>query len=288
VFGHHKRPVGCCLDDWITDIGQIGNGAPVIQTISSRALRAALDDVPCDDTRRQLIPVRRAPPELVAKWRHRQRRVSRTAGDNYVGAFCEGLHDRLRADVRIGGKDPVTNRRQRLSGIHVGEQVSLTQQSVETTEQIVAGYDADANASGIVLLRNRFHRSRCRRGIHASCISDDLDALLDYRRENALHRTDKVARVSKRGISLLLLLQNRHRDFGQVVKHQVINLPSFHLPTRGVQIITPESLTAGDAHDTVQVLSPRCGGSTNGPRCGPGLWSVARRARLSISRVFSG
>ena len=86
-----------------------------------------------------------------------------------------------------------------------------------------------------------------------------------------------------RRVALLLLLQNRHRDFGEVVEHQVVDRPAFHLATRRVEPVAPEALAGGDANDALFNCSPPGGGgSTNGPRCGPGLCSVARSARLSI------
>ena len=134
----------------------------------------------------------------------------------------------------------------------------------------------------------RFDGGGTRRRIHSARVGDDLHAFLDDRGQHALHRTDEISRVPEGRVALLLLLKDRHGDFGQVVEHQVVDRPSLYLAPRCIEIVTPEPLTACHANYSLQWLSPRCGGRTNGPRWGPGLWSVARRARLSISRVFSG
>ena len=157
-------------------------------------------------------------------------------------------------------------------------------------EQIVAGDDSDSErALPPGFPGYRFYRHGTRGRIHTPRIRNYLHTPFEYGGKDAFHRTHEVARVAKRRIALLLLLENRHRDFGEVVEHQVINRPAFHLTARCVEIIAPESLTGGDADNSLQLLSSeRCGGSTNGPRCGPGLCSEARSARLSISRVFSG
>jgi len=68
-------------------------------------------------------------------------------------------------------------------------------------------------------------------------------------REDTLHGPDEIARISHAGITLFLLLQNGHRDFREVVEHQVIDLTTFHLTTRRFQPVAPEALTAGYAHD---------------------------------------
>ena len=156
VLGDDERAVGACFDDGIADVGEIGNRSPVVQTVAARALRAALDDVPGDDAGGELIPARRAPAELVAKRRHRERGVGRAAGDDDVRAALERLDDRHRADVRVGGEHAIADGRERLAGVHVGERVSLSDQLVEPGEQIVAGHDADSQLAA----RRRASRPR--------------------------------------------------------------------------------------------------------------------------------
>ena len=51
-----KSPVGLGLDNGVTDVGKIGNASPIRDTIAAGGLRAALNDVACDDASRQPIP----------------------------------------------------------------------------------------------------------------------------------------------------------------------------------------------------------------------------------------
>src|SRR5690606_1090858 len=98
-----------------------------------------------------------------------------------------------------------------------------------------------------------------------------------------------VARVAHVGIALLLLLDDRHRDLGQIVEHQVVDGPLLHLATRRLEPIAPEALSRSDTYNTVSHrASGSRGGNTNGPTWGVGFRNAARRAIASTSRVSSG
>ena len=52
---------------------------------------------------------------------------------------------------------------------------------------------------------------------------------------------EKVGRIARVGIARALLLQDRHRDFGEVVHHQVVDGPAFHLPARARSGSSPQN-----------------------------------------------
>ena len=105
---------------------------------------------------------------------------------------------------------------------------------------------------------------------------DDAHAAVRDRRKHALHRADEVARVAHARVALLLLLQDRHRDLGEVVEHQVVRRTTLDLPPRRLQPVAPEALPACNAYRLLAHSSSlRPAGRWKGPRCGPGgTWST--------------
>src|SRR5439155_1502401 len=82
--------------------------------------------------------------------------------------------------------------------------------------------------------------------VHAARVGRDPDAPLDDDREDALHQRHEVLGVPERRVARLLLLQDGHGHFGQVVHHEVIDGPARHLAVRRLEPVAPESLAGGD------------------------------------------
>ena len=121
---------------------------------------------------------------------------------------------------------------------------------VEARENVITGDDADADLATHAVLRGRLEQGLgAGHGVHTAGVGDHLDAAFRDGRKHTFHGADEIARISHARITLFLLLQNRHRDFGEVVQHQIIDLTTLYLTTRGFEPVTPEALTAGDAHD---------------------------------------
>ena len=66
------------------------------------------------------------------------------------------------------------------------------------------------------------------------------------RGEDVAEVRQEVGRVPCAGLAGMLLLQDGHGDFGQVVHDQVIDRTTFDLPARRVGIVTPEPAAVGD------------------------------------------
>src|ERR1051326_6521337 len=170
---------------------------------------------------------------------------------------------------------------------------------IESRKQVIAGDNADANAIHAMLLRNGADRRGARRWVYAAGVGDPSHAAVCDGRQNALHCPDEVTRVTHIRITLFLFLQNAHRDFGEIVEHQIIDISSLDLTSRRREPISPKALSRRDAHVPVITLrnakglrlrhtSSTCAGRTNGPRCGPGFCGEARSASARTSRVSSG
>ena len=89
----------------------------------------------------------------------------------------------------------------------------------------------------------------------------------------------------------------RHRDFGEVVEHQVVDRPALDLPARRLEPVAPESLPGRDANDAIAVPCSMCscvvevGGKDEGAEVRPGVLqrgaqrhARARRASLRDRR----
>ena len=113
--------------------------------------------------------------------------------------------------------------------------------------QIVAKDERDLHAIGDAkLFCESFDRGAAGEGIDASGVGDDADAALDARRQHIAKMREEIGRISRFRLAGALLLQNRHRDFGEVVHDEVVDRSTFDLPARRRRVVAPESAAIGD------------------------------------------
>ena len=231
------------------------------------------------------------PAELVAQRRHRQRGVGRAAGDDDVRAARERLDDRRGADVRVGRQHAVAHGRRAarpcpcwrarcplaISSSRRGSRSSPVTTPICSLPAAprwrATSSTACAQATGFT--PPALAMTRTPRSTHG--------------RQHALHRADEVARVAHRRIALLLLLQDRHRDLGEVVEHQVVDRPALDLAARRVEPVAPEALARCDANDAIL----RCGAAhasgmrrkDEGSEMRAGVRSARRAARARARRA---
>ena len=210
-----------------------------------------------NDARRHLVPIVRRPFELVTQRRHRERGVGAASRDHNVCAAFQRFDNWCRADVRVGRQHAIANRRQRLARVHVREFVSGGEQFVDAAQQVVACDNANLElAAQPHLFGSSEYGGGTRLRIYTARIRNHLHSLVHDRRKHTLHRADEIARVTHFRVALLLLLQNRHRDFGEIVEHQIIDVSTFDLTTWCFQPIAPEALPAGDSYNAFGIRHP--------------------------------
>src|SRR5689334_4696842 len=130
--------------------------------------------------------------------------------------------------------------------------MSAGEQLIETREQVVARDDANTDlVESTVLARNVAHGTGARGWVHAARVRDDAHAPVSERGEHALDRADEVARVPHVRVALLLLLQDGHRDSGEIVEHQVVDGSTLYLTSRCLEPITPEALSGRHTDDAI-------------------------------------
>src|SRR5205807_3041282 len=101
------------------------------------------------------------------------------------------------------------------------------------------------------------HGVRTGAGVHAAGVRGDLDAAFHQQRQDPLHQGDEVLGVAERRIARLLLLQDGHGDFGEVVHHEVVDRPTGHLAVRGFEPVAPKTLSGRDADGRGRRQPPR-------------------------------
>src|SRR5207244_11579104 len=158
------------------------------------------------------------------------------------------------------------------------------EQSVQSGQEIIARDHADPKfAAEPQTVSDRAHRLRARFRIHAAGIRGDLDVPFGEDGEESLHQRNEVLGVAQRRVAGFLFLQDRHRDFGQVVHHQVIDRPARHLAVRSLEPVAPEPLPARDPY-RLFAARPGGGGGGGGEGGGGGRGTGARRAAWGAGR----
>src|SRR5437899_7177434 len=249
MLGDLERPLRLRLHDRVADIREVRDPFPVHQAVASAALGAAFDRMTWDGACGQVVPGVGPPPEGVYHGCEGERGVGDASRHDDVRAAAQRVHDWPGAEVGVRRDDPVAHVGQSPVRVEVPELVPAGQEPVQASQQIVPRHHADPElATEPQAARDLGHRLRAAAGVHATGVGGDLDPPLRDDRQDALHEGDEVLRVPERRIARLLLLQDGHRDFGQVVHHEVVHRSAGHLAVRRLEPVTPEPLPRGDAH----------------------------------------
>src|SRR3546814_7146428 len=86
------------------------------------------------------------------------------------------------------------------------------------------------------------------------CSSDLLDALFLQLWRQVRDHCREVRRVARVRILAARLGKQRHRDLGQIVEHQIIDLARLHELPRTFRRIAPEAGTTADAYHVFHLL----------------------------------
>src|SRR6185369_6417216 len=70
----------------------------------------------------------------------------------------------------------------------------------------------------------------------------------DTCRQDPAHQRNEVFRITRIRVACLLFLHDRHRDFRQVVEHQVVDWSTFNLADGCVRKISPEPLSGCNSY----------------------------------------
>ena len=242
VFGDSERAVGFHFDDGVADGGHVGNRLPVYLAVASGALRAAFDDVAGDRSRREFVPVVGLPAEFVNHGSEREGGVGGAACDDHIRAGVERLGQGERPDVGVCREDAGTNSANGFVCIHVAHLVALAQKFVDPVKDVVTVNHRDVEPG-----RGCQHGVRAGHGIDATGIGHHLDIALAKPRGEAADQGREVACVAELWVLLLLLLQDGHGDFGEIVEDQEVDGTFVDEADGGFQPVAPKTLAISDA-----------------------------------------
>ena len=184
----------------------------------------------------------RTPAELVDHGRKRERGIGAAASNHNIGSGGERFSQRERADIRVGTEDPRANSGDRFPGVHVAQLVAFVEKFIDAREDIVAEHDRHLESRR--MLQNGVGASN---GIHSARIGNHFDVVGAQLIFETSDERRKVARVAEIGVAFLLLLQNGHRDFGQIIEDQVIDGTILNEAHGRFEPVAPEALSVGDA-----------------------------------------
>ncbi len=255
VFGDREAAVGFEFGDRIADIVKARHFFEE-RIVAAAALRTALDDVARRQRAGQCVVVIAPPVELPRGGTDHDRGVGDARTDHDVGALIERFLDAPAAEVDVGRQRLLARSSERFLRVEIGERLSAPLQVGEIVEQIVA-VDVRHFCGELELREDFFDLRRHAFGIEAAGVGDDLDASFEARRGNVLDLFQKRPHVTHVGAALLALaVQNRHRQFGEIVPGQHIDRSAFDHLARGGEAVTVITAAVCDSNDLAHGCPP--------------------------------
>jgi hypothetical protein len=190
--------------------------------IAAARLAGAFEQVPDGQALRQPVPVVPAPVQLVHERSERERRIGDAPGDHDVGASCQGLGDRCRAEIRVGEQQALAHARDVGAGVHMGKGFARAVQLIDALGDRVAGDDRDLRFEAFVAERAR-HRRACAVRVEPAGIHHELHAALRGHWPQLGQHRHAVARIAGARVLLAVLLQDRERQFGKMIRRDVLD-----------------------------------------------------------------
>ncbi len=226
-------------------MGPLGYRSPIGEQPAG-GLTAALDDVSGETALRETIVVVERPAERVQQRAERDRAVDAPPGDHHLRARVECSGDRRRAEVCVRGEH---FGRERAAGAEFAH--TFVAQRRQQRHDVVALDHGDTHRNALLFRQRRQCRGTAAR-IDATGVGDDPDAALYAFAQHLTHRhRDEVGRPARLGSLEPRAGENRHRQFSQIVEHEIIELSRSDQLRRGHRTIAPETRGTTDSHHLV-------------------------------------
>ena len=228
------------------------------------------------------LPVVERPAELVDQRSEVERDVGDPSADDDVGAAVERLDDPLAAGVDRRMGQPVADGVQLGAGVEVPERDAVLREVVDAILEIVAEDNRDTETGKAELVGERTDGSGGGSRVRSSGVGDDPYALVDAGLEGALHQIEDVAGVAAVRVGGALLGEDRHRQLGQVVAAEVVDIAALdHLDGRA-DAVAPEGHAGAEPDD---LAGHPAGSPSSRARLSPRMPSisfwVSGRARMA-------
>ena len=224
VLADHRGSVG----------GDVGPGEPgpfesgnlgEERVVAPGGLRAALDDVPGDDSAGEGVPVVACPAVVPGGRAADHGGVGGATGDHDVGATVERFDDAPAAEVGVGA-DEATGFGQGFAGDEVGEVHAGGEEVVEAREQVVAVDvgDGGGEAQPVGDLGDSLGASV---RVETAGVGHDPDAPVEAGAHHLLHLSYEAAGIASAGALGLRAGEDQHREFGQPVAGEHVDRAAF-------------------------------------------------------------
>jgi hypothetical protein len=239
-LGDDEAAVSAALGDRKAHVVPAGHALPV-GVVAAGGLRAAFDQVPGQAALRELVEVVGRPAEVRDQRRQRHRAVHAAAGDDDVGARGKRRRDRERAEVGVGAHHLGRERRAGEHLLRAGRA-----QRLDLRHQVVAEHrgDLQLHALGLGCGDQGFAAGR---GVDPAGVGDDADAARLELLHQRLDGADEIGRVAQARILGLGADQQRHRDLGQVVEDEHVDVAVLDELGGRELAVAPETGGAADA-----------------------------------------
>jgi hypothetical protein len=232
----------------------VGHTLPVGEHTTG-GLRAALEHVADQAAGGQQVVLVGPPSELVHEDAQPQRAVGAAARDDDVGTLAQRRGDGQCAKIGVGREQPLGRRLARDPFAH-----PLLAQRGRLRHEVVARDDGHLQRQSQVAA-DGVQRTLGSLRVHAARVADHLDTASGDLGQVRLEVAHEVGRIARFGVLEPRTRQQRHRDLGQVIHHEVVDLAAEQLAD-GHRAVAPGARGAADTDDTLThgdlpVLAPR-------------------------------
>ena len=246
-LGAGKAAVGAAFDDGVTDVGPARHRVPVGMQAAS-GLATAFDDVAGQAARRQGVVIRRGPAKLVHQHAQRHCRVHAATGDDHLGTGIQRGLDWQSTQIGVGGQHL---RWQCRTALQLAHRVCGLAQLRQQRQHVVAQHHG--NCQGHAQLGGQC--CQCRSAtlrVDATGIADHANAAVHHLTQHRFHgHRHKVGGIAELGLFQAGAGQDGHGEFGQVIEHQVVNLPAAHQLRRAQTAVAPKTGRTANANHAV-------------------------------------
>lgn len=275
LLGHDERPVCPNLRDG--EPRESGGELAEERIVPSGCLGSAFDHVSRHHRTGEHVPVVPGPVVPPRRRSQHQGRVGDSAGHHDVGTCLERGGDAPTAQVGVGGRGGGSQRgkglaRVEVSELHVSRGLHLGQRSPE----VVTFDDCDRGMHSL-LGRGRQQAFAEASRVETSGVGHHLDTPGQEILHCPGHLSGKDLRVARSRIPRLLLAQDRHGQFREVIAGDHVDRSRTieHL-AHGLEAVAQESRDVGDADRSSGHRPCHRGGrlsrNARGPSCASALW----------------
>ena len=217
-LGDDASPVLPHFGNWKTESGKIGNLFEArVCVITAGDLPGTLEKVTDGRPGAEARPVLERPLEPMDERREKQRGVRDASRDDDLGAGREGVHDRRRTEVGVGGHERVAECADGLTCV-----LKNVRPASDLVDHVIAGDSRDLQPAQAEAPGDLPNQVRSGERIGRAHVRDNRDVLRVTRGKYAAHPFGQQRIEAGGRRSRSCLLRQRDRPFGQTFEDQIV------------------------------------------------------------------